>query len=347
MAIFLRGFERWLPWLGGLLGLAALAWVLRGLDLDRFRAVIAGADLRFVLLIPGIVIAEQLVRAWKWRQLLFPLRLISSIYLFGAIMAGYLCATIIPFGFGTVARSWLVARREELNLPAVLATVALDRLSDGLVFVCLVPIAVVATAFPDPTGGVRSSVAWGGAGSLILFAGLLAGLELYRRQAANPGPIIGRMRGHLPTRLGDAIRRAAASFANGINWPRGWRGPSILLASVAIKILAATQFWAAGLAFGATLRPADYLFVMVFLGFLVIIGHFLRLAGGFVVGAVFVLSLFGVPEEEALAMSLVVQAANFLSVAGVGALALWLQGLALRDVRQAGTRDVPRDIAEP
>lgn len=333
---FLRGFERWLPWLGGVLGLAALAWVLRGFDLDRFRAVIAGADMRFVLLVPAIVLLEQLLRAWKWRQLLWPLRPISSVYLFGAIMAGYLCATIIPFGFGTVARSWLVARREDLNLPAVLATVALDRLSDGLVFVCLVPVAVLATAFPDPSGGIRSGVAWGGAGSLVLFASLLAGLELYRRQAAEPSPIVGRMRDRLPTALGDKIRAAAASFADGINWPRGWRGSAILLASVAIKVLAATQFWAAGLGFGATLQLAEYLFVMVFLGFLVIIGHFLRLAGGFVVGAVFVLSLFGVPEEEALAMSLVVQAANFLSVAGVGALALWLQGLALRDVLQAG-----------
>lgn len=335
MATRVRAFERWLPWLGGFLGLAALAWLLRGFDLHRFRVVIEGADLRFILLLPLVVIAEQLVRAWKWRQLLRPLRVISSVYLFGAIMAGYLLATIIPFGFGTIARSWLVARRENLRLPAVLATVALDRLTDGLVFVCLVPVTVLATAFPDPTGGVRSGLAWGGAGSLVLFVALLAGLELYRRQAAKPGPLLRRMGERLPARLHDAIRGGAASFAEGINWPQGWRGSAILVASVAIKVLAATQFWAAGLAFGATLLPTEYLFVMVFLGFLVIIGHFLRLAGGFIVGGVFVLSLFGVPEEEALAMALVVQAANLLSVAVVGALALSLQGLALSDVRQA------------
>jgi hypothetical protein len=100
-------FRRWLPWLGALLGVVALAWVLRGLDLARFSAVVANADVRFVLMVPVIVAVEQMVRAWKWRQLLWPLRSIGTVYLFGAIMAGYLLAVIVPFGFGTVARSGL------------------------------------------------------------------------------------------------------------------------------------------------------------------------------------------------------------------------------------------------
>lgn len=81
------------------------------------------------------------------------------------------------------------------------------------------------------------------------------------------------------------------------------------------------------------LTPAEYLFLMVFLGFLVIVGHFARIAGGFIIGAVFALALLGVPQEEALAMALIVQAANLLSVAAIGAIALWLQGVALADVR--------------
>lgn len=37
-----------------------------------FRAVLAVADLRFLLLVPLAMAGEQLVRAWKWRQLLSP-----------------------------------------------------------------------------------------------------------------------------------------------------------------------------------------------------------------------------------------------------------------------------------
>jgi hypothetical protein len=75
---------------------------------------------------------------------------------------------------------------------------------------------------------------------------------------------------------------------------------------------------------------------MVFLGFLVILGHFVRIAGSFIIGGIFALGLFGVSEERALAMLLVVQGASMLSVAAIGALALWQQGVALSEVRAAG-----------
>jgi len=327
-------FRHWLPWLGALLGVVALAWVLRGLDLARFSAVVANADVRFVLMVPVIVAVEQMVRAWKWRQLLRPLRSIGTVYLFGAIIAGYLLAVIVPFGFGTVARSWLVAQREHLKLMAVLATVALDRLTDGIVFACLVPLAVLLAVFPDPTGGIRAGLIWGGAVSFILFVLLLIGLEFYRRQTSDPGVLLKRLGDRLPAQWAGLVGRLAGSFGEGISWLQNpWRGTGVVAASVVIKLIAATQFLGSGLAFGISLRPAEYLFLMVFLGFLVILGHFLRLTGGFIIAAVFALGLFGVPDEQALAMALVVQASNLLSVALIGAVALSGQGIAISELR--------------
>lgn len=330
-----RGWTRWLPWLGAILGIAAIAWVLWGFDLARFGEVIAGADVRFILIVPLALIAEQVVRASKWRQLLWPLRRIGTAYLFGAIMAGYLLAVLVPFGFGTVARSWLVARREQLRFPAVLATVAVDRLTDGIVFACLVPLALVGVAFADPDGGIRTGLVWAGAGSLILFCFLLFGLAAYRGQALNPNTALARMFDRLPPRLGAPLQRLAASFAEGIDWPREtWRGGMIVLAALLIKLIAATHFLWAGLAFGVLLSPAEYLFLIVFLGFLVILGHFARVAGSFLIGAVFALGLLGVEQEQALAMALVVEASNLLSVSIVGAVALWHQGMAISELRQ-------------
>ncbi len=332
------GRRHWLRWAGALVGVAALAWVLRGFDFDRFLATLAGADLRFLVLVPLAVMGEQLVRAWKWRQFLRPLRpRVGTWYLFGAIMAGYLLAILVPLGFGTVARSWLVARREDLELTAVLATVALDRLTDGVVFAFLVPAALLLVAFPDPTGGIRAGLTWGATGSVGLFGLLLLALAAYRRGALRPDGWVVRLAERLPARAAGPARRACASFANGIVWPPDpWRGVGVVLASVLIKLLAATHFLWAGLALGVALAPGQYLFLMVFLGFLVILGHFARVTGGLVIGAVFALGLFGVPEEQALAMVLVVQAAGLLSVAAIGALSLWRQGVALSELRAAG-----------
>jgi len=168
---------------------------------------------------------------------------------------------------------------------------------------------------------------------------LLVILAIYRRQAQDPAAWLRRLVCCLPTRLALPVNRLAASFAEGIIWPREtWRGAAIVLASVLMKVIAAAQFVGAGLAFGIGLASTEYLFLMVFLGFLVIVGHFARIAGGFIIGAVFVLTRLGVPEEEALAMALIVQASNLLSVAGIGAFALWLQGIALADLRSGAKR---------
>ncbi len=330
-----------MPWLGALLGIAALTWVLRGFDLDRFVRLLADADLRFLALVVFTVMGEQWVRAWKWRQLLSPLRLVRTPYLFGAIMAGYLLAMLVPFGFGTIARSWLVARREDLKFAAVLATVALDRVTDGLVFACLVPVALLSVAFADPTGGIRAGLVWGGVGSFVLFMLVLVALAAYRRGALSPHGPVARLVGRLPVRMGQSVRRVASAFAQGIAWPReAWRGVGVLLASAAIKLIAATHFLWAGLAFGVVLEPGQYLFLVVFLGFLIILGHYARIAGSFIIGAVFALGLFGIVQEQALAMVLVVEASNLLAVAAVGAVSLWWQGVALGELRKAAKAEV-------
>lgn len=334
--------RRWLPWVGALIGIATLAWILRGFELDKFRAILAGADARLLLAVPVAIAAEQLVRAWKWRQLLYPLRSIGTFRLFGAIMAGYLVGFLIPFGFSTLARAWLVGRREALAMSAVLATVALDRLTDGIVFALLVPIALLLVAFPDPAGDLRAGLAWAAAGSLMLCVLLIFALVLYKRRALRPGGWFARLIGRLPARIVGPMHRVAASFGEGIVWPRElWRGIVIVAASVAIKALAATHFFWAGLAFGAVLEPAQYLFLMVCLGFVVVLGHVVRVAGTFAIGAIFVLGLFGVSEEMALAMVLVVQAASILTIAIIGAFALWRQGVALSELRTSAVEHAP------
>ena len=49
---------RWLPWAGALLGLAALAWLMRGFDCERFRIAVADADPGLVMLVPLAVRVE-------------------------------------------------------------------------------------------------------------------------------------------------------------------------------------------------------------------------------------------------------------------------------------------------
>jgi hypothetical protein len=320
-----------------LIGISLLVWVVARADFDRLQGVVAQADMGFLLLVPLAIAIEQLVRAWKWRQLLHVIRPIGTLRLFGAIMAGYLAGMLIPLGVSPLVRSWLVARLEALKMSSVLATAAIDRLVDGVVFTGFVAAALIFAAFPDPTGDIRGGLIIGGGGGLALFGFLLVALARFKRRAACPGGWIWWLAGRLPARFSGRTEGLVISFAEGIVWPRGIsRGLAIVLASVVIKLVAVTHFLWAGLAFGVVLRPADYVFLVVFLGFLIVLTRFARSPGGFLVGALFALDLLGVDEERALAMTLAVQFASIITIAGVGAFALWRNGMTLGRLRTAG-----------
>lgn len=315
-------------------GLAAVLWVLSRVDYDRLLEVLRRAEVMPLLAVPLAVAAEQLLRAWKWRQLLYEIRPVGSLRLFGAIMAGYFATMLIPLGISPLVRSWLVARLEGLKMSTVLATAAIDRLVDGLVFCGFVALALGLAAVPEASGGIRLGLLAGGLGSFLGFAALLYGLSRFKGRAGAADGWPARAAARLPERFAGPLLRVLQAFAEGVVWPRQHRrGVAIVLASTAMKLISLTHFFWAGLGFGVVLGFADYLFLLVLFGFLLIVSRITRVPGGFFLGAVFALDLLGVAEEQALAMVLVVQATTVATVSVVGAFALWRSGLALGDLK--------------
>ncbi len=84
-----RYWRHWWSVGGAVVGVVALVWAFGRVDYDRMQHVVAQANLVPLVLVPLAIAAEQMVRAWKWRQLLYVIQPISTPRLFGAIMAGY------------------------------------------------------------------------------------------------------------------------------------------------------------------------------------------------------------------------------------------------------------------
>ncbi len=76
--------QRWWSISGALLAIAAFAWIGYLVDPQRLLAVAGAADPLFLLILPFAVCLEQLVRAWKWRQLLLALKPAGTSRLFGS-----------------------------------------------------------------------------------------------------------------------------------------------------------------------------------------------------------------------------------------------------------------------
>lgn len=194
--------------------LAALLvyWLLAHFDYGRLLAAIRGANPWFVLLIAAAIIAEQWVRAWKWRQLLYPLRSVSTRSLFGATMASYVPGLVGGFGTSALVRAWLVGRQTGLKTGAVLASLALDRLIDAVAFAVFTAAALSLTHIPGGGGALRVGMAAFGALNFVGGTVLLLVMTRYRGVLV----AIGRWRRFprwLPERLLTVVSGATRSFS--------------------------------------------------------------------------------------------------------------------------------------
>lgn len=322
--------------IAGLLSTAVLFLVFRNIDPGRLPEILHQSEPVWIIALIISIPLEQLLRGWKWQQILYDIQPIRTVRLFSAVMVGYFANMLIPIGLSPLVRAWLIARLEQLKVSTVLITTAIERFVDGIVFAILVGVLVIFATIPESDSNLRLGLVVAGGGSLLLFTGLLAGLFLLRHHLTEQKSIIGRLVNRLETTFNGRLAGIGLNLASGIIWPKSsWRGAAVIFASLTMKLISTTQFLWAGLMLGILLSPSDYLFIMVFTGFALIVSRFIRVPGGGIVGSALALKLLGIPDEEALTMVLLVHSSVAIIVAVIGAIAMWKSGLTVLMLRRA------------
>ena len=340
MTKFNRLIMRWfVPLIGGGLALSAVFFLYRSLNFNLFLAELKGATFGWIVVLAITILLEQLIQGWKWRQLLYDLKPISSWRLTGAFLAGYGANILVPVGISPLVRSWLIARLEHLKAATVLMTTAISRFIDGIVFAVFAGAVAVAGQVPRIEGNLQLGLSIAGGFNLVIFAGLLWLLFRYQSHFNSDAALISRLTDWLAARFGGKPSELRTALWQGIIWPKQVsRQIAVLAASVAMKAVAATHFLWAGLAVGVVLGFFDYLFLMVFAGFALVLARFIRVPGGFVIGSGFALKLLDVPDEQALAMILFAHIMTIILVVFFGLIILWQSGIDIRAVTQSQRR---------
>ena len=323
-----------LPWALGAVGLALFAWVLSRIDYVAFLNALANASGGCVALVPAGILFEQWVRAAKWRLLLVGLGGARLSRVFAANMAASLANYVLPVAGSPIVRSWLVARSEGLPFTSVLATIAVDRIVDGAAFVAFATAAIVLIGMPQSAESLRAGLIASAAGSAAILAALVALLAAFRRNVQGGGEGTRRLSVWVPARWRERAYQSLGALAQGVAWPRSpARAAAIMLLALGVKAFAVTHMLWAGLALGVSLAIAQYVLLMVLLGFVVVLARFVRIPGGFLLAATFLLELLGVDRERALAMALIVQVSAIVSVNAAGAASLAWFGAELRELK--------------
>lgn len=320
--------------LGLVLSVVVFAVLFRYLSAEDLVAAVRRIDPMWVFPLLALVALGELTRALKWRLILAPIRGVGVVRLYGAIMIGYLANLVIPLRVSPLVRAYMIRVKEGIPTSTVLATVAVDRLADGLVSVGLLATVLVTMPLPDSLAEVRVALVTAGWVLLGVYLVVVVLLTLAARAPCAGGRIWLALGRPLPRSWRAWLAGAGRRFARGLVIPRsGWGRLGVVLFALAHKATQVWQIQVAARAFGIDLGIAAGLFLVLFLGAAVIAAGILGIRGGYYVATAVGLGWFGVAEETGLAMGVLMGGASLLTVALLGLAFVWVEGIGIGELR--------------
>lgn len=312
----------WRGWLGLAISVAFLALAFRGLNPRDVWRTMEGFDARWLPPALALYAVGVWLRAVRWSVLLRPVAPLSPRAVLPTVLAGYTANNILPLRTGELVRAYLLGRTRGVRKSAVLASIAVERLFDGLTMLGFLLLAMTAIS---PTAELRRLAA----AAALLFAAVVAGLFVVLLGGGFRDRLLEAVLRLLPAAVGDRVRSAAAAFLAGLGSLR--RGGDLLLVA-ATSLLAwgfeAAMYWAIaqgfGLALRETLTPVAALLTTGVANLATLVPAAPGYVGTFEAGVVLaVAGALGVGRALALSYALLIHAALWLPVTLVGVWCWW------------------------
>ena len=305
---------------------AGLFWVFHDVEWAKLLKNVTGLDWRWVALGVLLDVVSYAIQGARWRLLLRPLGDISVLQATQAVYAGLFFNEVVPFHLGELARAYPVSRWMAAPLVAVIPSMALERLFDGIWLAAGIGITAIFVPLPRD----------------LLQAGDIFGLAMLALTAVLVYLLVRKAREPRPERPGKLMRWGATRWIvlNLRKLEEGLRSIGFSRLSAAafsvsflILLLQTLSFWFIMMAYG--LRLSFWVGGAVFL--IVRFGTVLPGAPGnlglYQLFCVIGLTLFGVDKTAAAGFSIVVYVLLSIPLWVLGLLALGRTGMTLATIK--------------
>jgi len=257
--------------LGSAISLLFLGILIWQADLGGIKESLGQANYLYVVPAIALYFAAVYFRALRWRYLLSPLGSFAVTRLYPVVIIGYMANNLIPARLGELVRSYYLSRRERCSASAALATIAVERVYDGVTLLAFAAVAgslLMLLGFFQGYGDISRTAAVPLAGAVAaIFAAGLAVLTLLAREQTSGRFIAFGLR-FVP---GAERKRKAAdlfqAFIQGLavlNSPR--KHLALFVLSLPIWLLEASMYLLVGYSFGLdTFFPSFWSLILVVL----------------------------------------------------------------------------------
>jgi uncharacterized protein (TIRG00374 family) len=298
--------------LGLVVSVAALAFVVRQVDLSRTADILSRASLGWIGVMILFQAADLTLRAIRWQRLVNPIHHVPFLPITGYLLIGYLANNVLPARLGELVRCHYLGDREGISRTTVLGTVVVERVVDTAVVVGLASAAILVL---HVRGLVASAVLVGLAVTGLLVVALAVGLAAHRLPGASRLVVLAE---RWP-RLREVARKLRGGLAVA-GRPRTLA--EALFLSLAAWSATVVAFAAAGQSLGIQMTMAQAALLAAGVALATAIPAGPSNLGTFDLAAVAIAATFGLDQETALALALIAHASILITTSVGGAIAL-------------------------
>lgn len=327
-------------WGGSGISLLLLAVLLRKIDFHSLAEALRRLDLRYLAAAILFTFLSYWLRAVRWRYLLIHERSLRLSSLYPAVIIGYMANNLFPARLGEFIRAWVLAEREQMQTPAVFASLVIDRLFDG--FSVMVMLAGVLLTLQLPPGMEQSAAVLraGGVTTLIFYSVVIASLVLLKVRPVATLALLGKLLKPFPAAVAEKCIPLAGSFLGGLHVSRRRTDLlAVLLSSLLIWLSATLPIYLVLVGFGINLPLSASFFIMVLLVFAVMVPAAPGYIGTYHLACYTGLAAFGLPDTESVSVALVIHGVGFFPVILAGLYHVWSQGGSLANMRKQAAPD--------
>jgi glycosyltransferase 2 family protein len=290
----------------------------------------------WLLAAAGVATLGFPLRTIRWRVLLrYEGQPLPWTPLWHATAIGFMANNLLPARAGEVARAYAASRLTSVRFTTAFASIAVERILDGVVLLALLVLGLAAGGFGPSTtiGGVAVRRLTTGAG--VVFGGLLVAAlvavavpGLTRRVARGGAGLL------LPARWAPRAMDLIEGVLEGLSALRSpTRVAVVLWWSVVLWLTNALSFWLAFAAFGLALSWGPALVLQGVVAFGVALPSSPGFVGVFEGATRAALALYAISATTAASLAIGYHVCGFIPITLLGLWSLWRANLHLGDLR--------------
>ena len=135
-------FKRLRFWIGILISLLFLVILVWSIDIRYTLSELKSANYIYVIPAIALYFVSVYFRSIRWKLLLSHMKDIPVNRLYPIVVIGYMANNLLPVRLGELVRAYYLARRESINGASSLASIAVERVYDGLTLLCFCVISI-------------------------------------------------------------------------------------------------------------------------------------------------------------------------------------------------------------